>query len=74
MPEGQSTVTDYRTQNDKQQSQHLSDFPIILYGVIFVPNFEGISQTVIRKRRQDGETAEELGNYILLVTITFGRN
>ena len=30
-----------------------------------------ISQTFIRNRRQDGETAEELGNYIPLVTITF---
>ena len=38
--------------------------------VIFDPNFKGISQTFIRNRRQDGETAEELGNYILLVTIT----
>ena len=33
-----------------------------------------ISQTFIRNRRQDGETAEELGNYIPLVTITFSRN
>ena len=32
---------------------------------------KGISQTFIRNRRQDGETAEELGNYIPLVTITF---
>ena len=32
---------------------------------------KGISQTYIRNRRQDGETAEELGNYIPLVTITF---
>ena len=70
LPEGHSTVIDYRTQNAKQQSQHLSDFSIILYIVIFIPNFKGISQTFIRNRRQDGETAEELGNYILLVTIT----
>ena len=32
---------------------------------------KGISQTYIRNRRQGGETAEELGNYIPLVTITF---